>query len=344
MKPLSHSDAYQVLLLQAADEGRGPILFGDSFDRARSVALPLLVGEKFPSVYLEHPLVGDPFLDITILYGSLEPGTHIDSDLTPGSDAMLDWLADHSDCEGISCGFELDTKYETVPEAAIHFQPRSHASLVRPFCEAVGEPERAELYLSLLDRMPRNWPLSFFGLFRGRADSPMRVCGYLAPDEIRACAKNPSHLARRFDKIGFTAYDGAMLEQVGALMDKAPSAIDFQFDIYPDGSLGKVFAIDVQFGIEQPEAVRNTFETGAGAKVMSALESWGAADGRWKLAAEASFARAIPVELDGGGLGRFALALMPQWAKARWSGGVLQPSKLCLLASAKVWDKSVKDG
>ena len=47
--------AYQVLLLQAADEGRGPALFGESLGRAREAVLPFLVGEHFPIVYLEHP-------------------------------------------------------------------------------------------------------------------------------------------------------------------------------------------------------------------------------------------------------------------------------------------------
>ena len=67
MKALSHSDAYQVLLLQVADEGRGPALFGESVECARDAVLPFLVGEKFPDIYLEHPLMGDPFLDVTVL-------------------------------------------------------------------------------------------------------------------------------------------------------------------------------------------------------------------------------------------------------------------------------------
>ena len=34
MKIPTHADAFQVLLLQVADEGRGPSLFGDSQARA----------------------------------------------------------------------------------------------------------------------------------------------------------------------------------------------------------------------------------------------------------------------------------------------------------------------
>ena len=50
MKALSHADAFEVLCLQAADDGRGDVLFGDSLPRARKALRPFMVGEKFPSV------------------------------------------------------------------------------------------------------------------------------------------------------------------------------------------------------------------------------------------------------------------------------------------------------
>ena len=329
MREPTREQAFQVLLLQAGDEGRADTLFGDSPQRACDAVPPFLVGESFPSIYLEHPLAGDPFLDATILLGPIEPGTRISSPAAGEHAAMLDWYAgareEHDD---VACGFEVDTSARELPTSAIHFQPRTHADLVRPFCEAVGEPQAADLYLSQDARMPDGWPLSFFGMFRGRPDAPLRVCGYMGGDERKACAADPKHLATALDAAGFTAYDGAMLEQACALMEVAPVAIDFQLDVFPDGSLGPTFAIDVQFGIEQPEAVQASFEDGPGAAVMSLLEKWGAADGRWRQAAQSAFARALPVELDNGDTGRYSFVLMPQWAKARWTNGKLQPAKL----------------
>ena len=330
----SHASAFQVLLLQAADEGRGPILFGDSLARAREALQPFMVGNKFPNVYLEHPLKGDPFLDVTVLYNSIAPGTRIASKAATGAEALIDWFAGLPDMDDVGFGFELDTELEELPPAAIHFQPRTHAELVEPFCEAIGEPERAKLYLDLAARMPEGWPLSFFGLFRGRPNSPLRVCGYLDRGERDTCGGNPQHLRSVFDELGFTAYNDAMLEQVATLMAAGVHTIDFQFDVYPDGSLGNTFAIDLQFGIEQPESVQATFTDGVGAHVMKQLGSWEVADSRWQLGAQSAFARAIPVELDDGSIGRLAFTLMPQWVKARWTDGVLQPAKLYLYAAA----------
>ena len=333
MQVPSFADSFQVLLLQAADDGRGPVLFGESQQHARLAVLPFLVGNEFPSVYLEHPLIGAPSLDVTLLLSTLDPGTRIASPAAGDHGAMFDWYVDAREAHGdICCGFELDTKEAPLPPAAVHFQPRAHTGLVRPFCEAIGEPKRADLYLDLANRMPVGWPLSFFGLFRGRPGSPLRVCGYLDRDEQDACAKDPSRLAAAFDAIGFSAYDDAMLAQASAVFQIAPGATDFQFDVYPDGSLGPTFAIDVQFEIAQPEAVCAAFENGASGRFMELLEDWGVSDARWRPAIQSAFARALPVGLDDGGKGRFAFTLMPQWAKVRWTDCALQPSKLYHLA------------
>lgn len=335
MREPTHGQAFQALLLQAADGGRGPALFGDSLERAKEAVPPFLVGETFPDVYLEHPLCGNPFLDVTVLLGLLEPGTRIDSPAAGDHGAMLDWYAQARASNGdVSFGFEIDTKETELPISAVHFQPRAHDELVRPFCEAAGEPQAAKLYPAQGARMPKGWQLSFFGMFRGRPGTPLRVCGYLDGLERRACGTGRERLAAVFDAVGFRSYDKAMLSQVSALMAAAPGCVDFQFDIFPDGSIGPAFAIDVQFGIERPAAVQASFEHGPDARVMRLLEGWGAADSRWRTVSYAAFARAIPVESKSGGAGSYALTLMPQWVKARWVDGVLQPAKLYHLAHA----------
>ena len=336
MRAPSHADAFEVLCLQAADNGRKDVLLGESVDRARTQGRPFMLGEEFPSVYLEMPLIGDPFLDVTILYAKIAPQTRVDSPAAGRHEAMFDWYAEvvTPAYEDVCCGFELDTSRASLPEAAVHFQPRIHTELVRPFCEAIGEPERADLYLDLVARMPAGWPLSFFGLFRGRPGTPMRVCGYLGDRARRSCANDPAHLAATFDQIGFTAYDDALLAQACELMASGLGSLDFQFDVYPDGHLSDVFALDLKFEIEKPEAVLRAFDDGPAGETMRLFERWGIADERWKLIPQAAFARSLPVETDDGGWYSYAFTLMPGWAKVRWSSGVLQPSKFYFLASA----------
>ena len=220
-------------------------------------------------MYFEFPLAGDPFLDVTVLYDRVAPGTRVESEAAAGTDAAFDWYAvEKPNHANISFGFELDTSNPELPRAAVHFQPREKTNLVRPFFQALGEPERAALYLDLASRMPEGWPLSFLGLFRGRPGSPLRVCGYPFGEEVDACAQDPERLGSVFRRIGFTAYTDTMLEQASRLMATAPGGTDFQLDVYPDGTLGDTFAIDVQFGIHQPQAVMSSFANGESGNVI----------------------------------------------------------------------------
>ena len=51
---------------------------------------------------------------------------------------------------------------------------------------------------------------------------------------------------RRFERIGFIAFDDEMLERCSSFMRIAP-AVDFQFDIMADGTLGDTFGLSLSF-------------------------------------------------------------------------------------------------
>ena len=339
MKIPSNDLACQALFLQAADSGRGPVLFGNSGDHACRAILPFVKGVEFPELYLEFPLAGDPFLDVTALYGKLTPGTRFDSPAAAGSETVLDWFAEASaGHDDITFGFELDTKNPSPGPAAVHFQPRDNTGLVLPFCRAICREDAAFLYKDLNARMPEGWPLAFFGLFRGRSDAPLRVCGYLNNPEKQRCAENQSRLEEVFNAVGFTAYDDLMLSRIAAALSASPATVDFQFDILPDGTLGATFALDIGFRTEQSERIRSSFLDGPFARVMNLFGSWGAADGRWNLVSDMSFTRSIPVEDEEGTPRSYAFILQPHWIKIRWTETALQPSKMYCLARTTLID------
>ena len=337
MQVPTYADSFKVLCLQLASEGRAEALLGTDVDHACACVQPFLVGPRLPDVYLEFPLAGTPFMDVTLLYGDMPANASVNSPAAGDARAMFEWYSNaREEHEEICCGFELDTHEDSLPPAAVHFQPRANTDLVLPFCETVGEAQKGELYLAQNERMPKGWPLSFFGMFRGRPGSPLRVCGYLSREQQRVCGEDPAVLRDAFDAMGFDAYDDAMLAQVSQLMATTPGVVDFQLDVWPNGQLGDTFAIDCNFAIQRPELVRQSFAGGMAGRVMSLLEQWGAADERWRLAPRAAFARALPVELDDGSLAPYGFTLMPQWAKVRWRGGVLQASKLYYLGNAQL--------
>ena len=329
MNAPTQQDAFAVLCLQAADAGRGPVLLGDSVPRARELVAPFLVGDLMPEIYLEFPLAGEPFMDVTLLYGVLPEGVQIDSPLVEGTREAFglfqQWRAQD---ERVACGYELDCGSAGRAAAGMHFQPRSHREFVEPFCEALGEPERARLYLAQDARMPQDWPLSFFGLFRGRPDYPLRVCGYLGDDEVESCSRDPRRIASALSQAGFEAYDDTMLEQAARVLELRGDSVDFQLDVMPDGSLGSTFAFDLRFDEMRAEEARDSFRSGSARGLVEQLQGWGIADERADLMADLAFTRGIPVRGDDGSMRGYGFSLVPGWLKVRWKDGVLQPAKM----------------
>jgi hypothetical protein len=242
---------------------------------------------------------------------------------------MFDWFSS-VDIEDVSCGIELDCGDGETERAGVYLQQRMHTELVAPFLESVGESERTPSYLAVLDRMPDGWPPSYVGLFPGREGTPLRIGGYLSNQARRSCAEDPSQLARAFDAIGFTAYDGSMLDRCAEFMGKAPS-VDFQFDIMPDGHLSDVFGLSLSFNETKPRQARSCMESGYGADICQTMQEWGLADDRWKLIAGAAFARHVGYERKDGSEGRFALCILFNYAKVKFKAAKAQPAKFYLI-------------
>lgn len=335
MGMISNSLALQMLLFQAASGGRGELLFGESLESVKKI-LPDFVKpvdlNHFPDLYLEFPLLGKPFLDVTVLYSNIPENMRIDSPLAEGTEQMLVWLAQMKHKYPDICGgFEIDTKHPPQITAAVGFQPREHTELVMKFCEIAGEPQYGRLYEKMAGRMPADQKPSYFGMFKGRPGSPLRIGGYMNQQQAAACSEDPDVLIHFFAAAGFTAFDDSMIREICSVLSVSPGSVEFQFDVFPDDTMGDNFAIATSFAIQQKDAVLAAFydREGSGAKYTDLLQKWGAADERWKKGLEAVFARALALR-DGA----VTFSIFPQWIKVRWSDKRLQPAKMYLLAKA----------
>lgn len=134
---------------------------------------------------------------------------------------------------------------------------------------------------------------------------------------------------RTFKAAGFTAYDDKMIREITAVMAVSPRSNEFQFDIFPDGTVGNIFSLSTSFGIEQPQAVLKSFKDGYGAKYIDLLKQWDIADDRWKKGIGATFAGALP-----SGEKKITFSIFPQWIKVRWTDTKLQPAKMYMLIKA----------
>ena len=326
----SQMTVFDALCSIAAADGRGEALFGNSFDLARIAYERALIGDGYPEVYLEFPLLGSPGFDLLAVHSTVRPGSRFASGAGFGYQAMFGWFSGVCDMGGnASCGFELDTSVGETERAGVYLQYRKHSELIGPFLDSIGEGARMESFLTVAGRMSEDWPAAYVGLFPGRVGTPLRIGGYLGQDMQTACASDPALLAAQFDQIGFTAYDGEMLTKCSTFMSLAPS-VDFQFDIMPDGTLGEVFGLSLSFNETTLRQERACMESGYGAQICRTLQEWGLADERWRLIAGATFGKHVPFYRDDGSQGRFALGCMFNYAKVKFADAVAQPAKFYL--------------
>ena len=89
--------------------------------------------------------------------------------------------------------------------------------------------------------------------------------------------------------------------------------------------------LSLSFNETKPRQARKCMEDGYGARICSLLQDWGLADDRWRLIAGAAFARHVPFEREDGTQGRFALRVLLNYAKVKFTACKPHPAKFYLL-------------
>jgi len=330
MNLLDNKTAFSMLLAHVISGGRGEALYGNYIDKVKK-CVPDLLGEgPFPDIYLECPLLGTPFLDVIIVFGKSVKSGGDKSPLVPDLDLILDSFDRIMErYPEVSGGFEVDTGSFESEVAGIHFQPRERVELVEGFCETIGEASYGKLYEEMIRRLKGLWEPEYFGILRGRPGAPLRVAGYIDKKEMLSCASTPERIIRVFKAAGFTAYDDAMIDQICSVFKASSETSDFQFDIYPDGSVGETFSLSALYKIRRRQETLAAFNAGDDADYISLLTDWGIADERWRKVVDTVFNGTIPMK--GGSIAFFAF---PQAFKVRWKDKRLQPAKAYVLAKA----------
>lgn len=317
----------------AATDGRDAELFGECGSLLRSAAENAMIENSLPCFYLEFPLSGNPCTDLVVLYEEVASDSRFAHGNGFGYQEMLDWYSTLPVDRGYAMGFEVDTGTGQTDKAGIYFQPRSSTELIKPFLKTVGEESRASSYLAVSEHLPSHMPSAYIGLFPGREESPMRIGGYTSPDTSIMLAESPGVLRDAFEAIGFTAWDDEMLAICRDLYSVAEDT-DYQFDIYPDGSLGDTFGLDMSLRHIHPNEAVRWIEQGNGKEIFIKLKNYGLIDDRYKKIPGASFAKGIPVTKEDGHAALLGLSCRFSYVKVKFKAGKPMPAKLYLRLNA----------
>lgn len=309
-------------------------LFGAGPERAASAYRSFRAQGTHPGVIVECPLLGPAGYDVSVgSYGNLLVGdARLPQTTPPVCHAAFDWAASLDRSRGIDLFFEMDADGPEGRPTGIHCRHWGDLAAAAEFFEAIGEGWRSRHYRAVSERLPRGWAPVFAAAFTGRPGAPTRLELALSDEARAAIGDDPAHLRECFDQMGFSAYDGKMLEDASRLAAASRMGM-LQFDIRADGTLGETFSIVSCYERTGADFPRLFLDDGVIGCTCGIYEQMGFADGRWHLAEGAVFATKSSV-WDDSGMHRVVTVSLPNCGKARWTGATPQPAKLYLLLAA----------
>lgn len=93
MRRPSPIEVFDILYNFCSRDGREAALFGKSVALVRPVIEKCLIGDSYPSFYVEFPLKGTPCFDVLTVHGEISPGTKFAPGCGFGCQAMYDWFS-----------------------------------------------------------------------------------------------------------------------------------------------------------------------------------------------------------------------------------------------------------
>ena len=306
-------------------------LFGTSATIAQEAFRRASAGVSIPTVWFEIPLSGPPRFDLHVAHSNADLHEHAPfaPDAMDGHGALLNWYASEPR-EGGGLALAYDVGDDRIDAPAVHANVNAAKAFdVEGFFAHVGRPEAAALYRGFAQRLPQSWRIWYFGVHPGRPNAPVRVDCFV--DESLKCvyAAEPARLEEDLREAGFTV-EGSTVRRVGAKVAASPLGMELQFDVLPDGTLGRTVGISARFPLAAASAARKLWEPdGSVAQLMEFAVESRVADARWQHVRNTMFSTAV----RDGNISQ-ALYCVPVFSKFRVRADMLLDAKTYLQAGA----------
>ena len=322
---------YDTIYELAADEGRAEVLFGTCAPLAHKAFKRSLIGEGFPIVWFEVPLMGEPRFDLHVALSreTLRTGACFAPDTGNGYDELFRWYAEE-EAGGRGLAFAYDVSEGRIDDPAVHVNVnRAPLSTMSRFFELAVGDDAAERYTGFARHLPRGWRIWYAGVHPGRTGSPVRIDCFVDPALKDAYAADGALLERDLRTCGFDAIGSALIDLTSPILE-APFALELQFDIMGKGALGSTLGISAGFPLSAADSVRKLFaENEPAAVLLGEIEQLGLSDERWQHIPNASFSKLVKLNDE-----VLALYCAPTFVKLRMRDGMPLDAKMYLQASA----------
>ena len=319
--------AFEALVGLVSKRTGGDVFVGDMFPQATETFKKSLIGNFFPSFWMEVPLHGDAGFDLHVYYdrGQVAPDDRFDPGCGFGMQSLFDWFFG-VETSGIGVGFAYDLRDGGAAVGAYVNFNHNPLDNARGFFTSLGVDGSYERAWAMLDRLPRSWTPWYLGIFPDRLGSDVRVGSFISTKRQAEYASNSRVLADDFAQAGFTAFDDTMLERISDLA-KMPFQLEMQLDA-TEGGAGDILGADLTITRTLNDNEFTSFAEGTPFwKACELLEAWGIADSRWRLIPDAIVSSVLPME-DEGENTLLLLRCFPAFIKAKWVDARPQPSKV----------------
>ena len=306
-------------------------LFGTSAPIAQEAFRRASAGVSIPTVWFEIPLSGPPRFDLHVAHSNADLHEHAPfaPDAMDGHGALLNWYASEPR-EGGGLALAYDVGDDRIDAPAVHANVNAAEAFdVEGFFVHVGRLEATALYRGFAQRLPQSWRIWYFGVHPGRPNAPVRVDCFVGENLKRVYAAEPARLEEDLRKVGFTV-EGSTVRRVGAKVAASPLGMELQFDVLPDGTLGRTVGISARFPLAAASAARKLWEPdGSVAQLMEFAVESRVADARWQHVRNTMFSTAV----RDGNISQ-ALYCVPVFSKFRVRADMLLDAKTYLQAGA----------
>lgn len=344
MRMFDRAMMFDLIYALAARDGRETALFGESAPLARQAFVRSLAGTGFPELWFELPCAGDPWFDLHALASRehLDPFSPFAPETCGNCPGAFEWFAAQE--RGVrQLALSWDTGSGGATDSA---DPADPANLADPavqlltgtgdvevtgaFLAAAGREDAADAFRLFSERLPESWCACYAGVFPQRTTPFLRVECIPNINAQRVYAEDAALLEAHLRQVGLAALGDTVVPRTHVLA-RTPFRLEFQFDVDPSGRADVTFSASVRFQPPSEERARECFDpNGEAGALMQQVESWGLADGRWRLMAQAAFAQRVSAK-DASAV----IYCYPAFIKLRWKGGEPHDAKAYLIAGVQ---------
>lgn len=274
--------------------GKESLLFGNNYRELCIKAINCtLIKDSYFGLFSEFPLIGEPFLDLSVYSTPKEITLPIY--FTDGQGFGYKELYEYQHRLGYhNLGFEFDLSKGQPFHPHVVIFPTDELLYDKEYLEncfnLMGINDRTGFLFNKIDKAIPGWKFAYFGGYNGRKDCPTRIVFRICGEQMSAYKSNMKRLFNDLKAFGYLYISDTMLLPLNILF-KYTNNCKISFDLLPDGTLGSTMGFEYGVTLKKhSDFLPNAFWQTDNAQFLQEIEESNLIDNRWRDVVPTAFA------------------------------------------------------